>query len=286
MSKTIITVAPVGSVATTEMSPYIPIVPKDIVADVLRCYENGASVVHLHVRDPETQQPSDDLELYREVVDGIRANTDMVINLTTSTGGRLHVDADGNVLEGTGSALDRTRHVTALKPEMCSLDVGTCNSGGFIFMNPKPIVDRMASHIKDAGVLPEIEIFEPGHINFAKELMKNKLIDENAHFQICLGTRMGSPASVQMAQMMVDLLPKGVTWSIFGVGRWALPMVAIGASMGGHVRVGMEDNLFLRKGVLAKGNYELVAKAKEIIEAIGGDVADAREARQMLGLRA
>ena len=181
----------------------------------------------------------------------------------------------------------RVGHVLKLKPEMCSLDVGSANMGAMVFLNAQPVIDRMAEMIKSAGIKPEIEIFEVGQIQIGERLMKLGLVDKSAHFQLCMGTKGGIPATPKNAMLMAESLPQGVTWSIFGVvGRTQFPMVAMGVMLDGHVRVGMEDNLYLSKGVLAKSNAVLVQRTVQIIRSLGKDVASLEEARKALSLPA
>ena len=175
-------------------------------------------------------------------------------------------------------------HVLKLKPEMCSLDVGTANQRGGAFVNVEVVVDRMAEMIKSAGVKPELEVFDVGHIQIAKRLIDIGLVEKNAHFQLCMGTRMGVPGTPKNAIHMAESLPPGVTWSIFGVGAAQFPMVGMGVLLGGHVRVGFEDNLYLRKGQLGKNNAELVRHAATIARDLTREVATVEETRKILGL--
>ena len=287
MANVIVTVAVTGSQPTREMNPSLPITPKEIAESALECLNAGASIVHVHVRDPKTGMREMAFELYEEVVDRIRAKSRMIINLTTGPGGQLVVGPD-NVPNADASIIEppevRVRHVLKLKPELCSLDVGTSNFNAMVFMNAQPVVDRMAELIKEAGVKPEIEIFDVGQFQIAERLMKLGLVDKNPHFQLCMGTSGGIPATPKNAALMAESLPKGVTWSIFGVGRTQFPMVAMGVMLGGHVRVGMEDNIYLSKGVLTKGNGELVRHAVQIVRSLGKDVASVEEARELLSL--
>lgn len=287
MDKIIITAAVTGSQPTREMNPNLPVSPKEIAAAALECLDAGASIVHAHVRDPETGKRSEDFKYYEEVVERVRAKSDMIINLTTGPGGQLVMDAD---LERDPektimmNAEKRVEHVVKLKPEMCSLDIGSSNFGPMIFVNAEQVVDRMATRMKEAGIKPEVEIFDFGQIKIANRLIKLGLLEENAHFQLCMGTAGGAAASPKLASALVDELPKGVTWSIFGVARHQFPMVAMGAVMGGHVRVGMEDNIYLSKGVLAESNAQLVERAAMIARGVGREVASVQEAREILGL--
>jgi len=289
MDKIIITVATTGSRPTKEQNPNVPVSPEEIATSAHECFNEGASIVHVHVRDPKTQKRSMAFEHYAEVVERLRAKCNMIINLTTGAGGQLVMGPD-NRPDLEASYLEppekRVEHVLKLKPEMCSLDVGTANLRSGAFVNVEPVVDRMAERIKSAGVKPELEVFDVGHIQIAKRLIDLGLVERNAHFQLCMGTRMGVPGTPKNALHMAECLPPGVTWSIFGVGAAQFPMVGMGVLLGGHVRVGFEDNLYLRKGQLAKSNAELVAHAAAIARDLNREVATVEEARKILGLRA
>lgn len=289
MDKVIITVAVTGSQPTREMNPGLPVTPKELAESALECLNEGASIVHVHVREPDTGIRSMRYELYEQVVERVRAKSKMIINLTTGPGGQLIVGPDNRV-RTDGSIIEppevRVAHVLKLKPEMCSLDVGSSNFGGMVFMNAQAVIDRMAELIKPSGVKPEIEIFEVGQVQIVERLMKLGLVDKSAHFQLCMGTSGGIPATPKNATLMAEALPKGVTWSIFGVGRTQFPMVAMGVMLGGHVRVGMEDNLYLSRGVLAKSNAELVQRTVQIVRSLGREVASVDEARAALSLPA
>lgn len=288
MDKVIITVAVTGSMPTREQHPLLPITPAEIAEAAYECFNEGAAIVHVHVRDPKTGKRSMALELYAEVVERLRAKCPMIINLSTGPGGQLTIGPDNQpIMESShmASPEKRVEHVVKLKPEMCSLDVGSANAPFGIFVNAEPVIDKMAQLIKQAGVKPEIEIFDVGHIQIAKRLIRLGLVEKNAHFQLCMGTRMGVPATPKQAVHLAESLPPGVTWSIFGVGASQIPMVGMGVLLGGHVRVGFEDNLYIKKGVLAKSNAELVKRAAEIIRALNKEVASVEETREILSLK-
>ncbi len=289
MDKVIITVAVTGSQPTRAMNPGLPITPQEIADSAYECLNEGASIVHVHVRDPKTGVRSMAFELYEEVVERVRAKSRMIINLTTGPGGQVVVGPD-NRPDPAASIIEppetRVAHVLKLKPEMCSLDVGSSNFGTMVFMNAQPVIDKMAELLKGAGVKPEIEIFDMGQVQIVERLMKLGLVDRSAHFQLCMGTGGGIPATPKNAILMAESLPPGVTWSIFGVARTQFPMVAMGVMLGGHVRVGMEDNLYMSRGVLAKSNAELVRRTAQIIRSLGKDVASVEEARKALSLPA
>ncbi len=288
MDKVIITVAVTGSMPTREQHPQLPITPAEIAEAAYECFNEGAAIVHVHVRDPKTGKRSMALEHYEEVVERLRAKCPMIINLSTGPGGQLTIGPDNQpIMESSymASPEKRVEHVIKLKPEMCSLDVGSANAPFGVFVNAEPVIDKMAELIKQAGVKPEIEIFDVGHIQIANRLMRLGLVERNAHFQLCMGTKMGVPATPKQAIHLAESLPPGVTWSIFGVGASQFPMVGMGVLLGGHVRVGFEDNLYIKKGVLAKSNAELVKRAAEIIRVLNKEVASVAEAREILSLK-
>ncbi|MGQ9695901.1 MAG: 3-keto-5-aminohexanoate cleavage protein [Thermodesulfobacteriota bacterium] len=288
MDKVIITVAVTGSMPTRAQHPRLPITPAEIADAAYECFNEGAAIVHVHVRDPQTGKRSMALEHYAEVVERLRAKCPLIINLSTGPGGQLTIGPDNQpIMESSymASPEKRVEHVMKLKPEMCSLDVGSANAPFGLFVNAEAVIDKMAELIKQAGVKPEIEIFDVGHIQIAKRLIRLGLVEKNAHFQLCMGTRMGVPATPKQAIHLAESLPPGVTWSIFGVGASQIPMVGMGVLLGGHVRVGFEDNLYIKKGVLAKSNAELVKRAVEIIRALNKEVASAEETREILSLK-
>jgi uncharacterized protein (DUF849 family) len=287
MDKVIITVAVTGSGPTREQNPALPITPEEIAHSAYECYNEGAAIVHVHVRDPQTGKRSMAFEHYAEVVERLRAKCNMIINLSTGAGGQLVIGPDNQPrLDQSFMANPekRVEHVLKLRPEMCSLDIGSANSRTGVFVNAEVVIDKMAEFIKKSGVKPEVEIFDFGHLQIAYRLMNLGLLEKNAHFQLCMGTRMGVPATPQDAVHLCDRLPPGVTWSIFGVGAGQFPMVGMGVLLGGHVRVGFEDNLYLRKGQLAKSNAELVRHTVGIIKSLNKDVASIGETRKILSL--
>jgi uncharacterized protein (DUF849 family) len=288
VDKVIVTVATTGSRPTKEQNPNLPTTPEEIAGAAYECYNEGASIVHVHVRDTKTRRRSMGFELYAEVVERLRDKCHMIINLTTGAGGQLTVGPDNQPrVEDSFLASPEARvdHVLKLKPEMCSLDVGSSNLPGGIFCNPEGVIDKMAELIKGAGVKPELEVFDAGHIQIARRLMSLGLVEKNAHFQICMGTRMGVAGIPRNAMFMAESLPAGVTWSIFGVAATQFPMAAMGVLLGGHIRVGFEDNLYLKKGRLAKSNAELVSHAVSIIRSLNREVATVEEARKILSLQ-
>jgi uncharacterized protein (DUF849 family) len=230
-----------------------------------------------------------DLRHYKEVMTRIRAeNTDLVINLTTGPGGRFIPSSDDPRVAAPGSTLmlpeRRVEHIAALRPDIATLDLNTMNSGGDVVINTMESVTRMAKVITDAGVKPEIEIFDSGDLHMARDLMRDGVLRGPGLFSFVLGVKYGFSASPETMAYARTLLPPDAMWTGFGIGRHAFPMVAQSWLLGGHVRVGFEDNLFISKGVLAKDNAQLVTRARLIVESIGGAVASAREARMLLGL--
>jgi len=289
--KVMIACALTGAADTPGKNPAVPVTPKQIAESGIAAAKAGAAIVHIHVRNPETTGPSMKLEHYKEVVDRIRdSGTDVVLNLTTGAGARFIPGSNDPMVPDPKSTMrtpsERVRHVIELKPEICSLDMGSINMGNYAFVNTVPHIEEMAIAIRDAGVTPEIEVFEPGHILLANRMIKTGHFKTPTLFQICLGVTWGTPATPEAMKFMRDLLPPtDNTWFTFGCAAQQFPMVAQAMLYGGHVRVGLEDNLYLSRGKLAPSNAALVEKAVAIIEAMGEDLATPAEARQMLGLR-
>ncbi|MEZ4869675.1 MAG: 3-keto-5-aminohexanoate cleavage protein [Caldilineaceae bacterium] len=289
MNPTILTCAVIGSFTTREHNPAAPITPEEIATACLEAAQAGATMVHIHVRDPKTGENSMDLALYREVVERIRASeTGVLINLTTGPGARyLPSAANPRVADPSSTittALKRTEHVAALKPDVCSLDFDTMWFGSAAVINAPETVREMAAIIREAGVKPELEVFDSGDIRLATDLLDAGLLDKPPFFQIVLGVKYGFAANPETLFYAQSQLPPGSNWAAFGVSRMAFPMVAQSWLLGGHCRVGMEDTVYLSQGVLAPNNAALVRKAKGIIEELGGQVATVAEARAILGL--
>jgi uncharacterized protein (DUF849 family) len=286
--KTIISCAITGNMTTREHHPELPVTPQEIIKASLNAATAGAAIVHIHVRDPHTGKPSTKLSLYREVTDAIRAASDVVINLTTGPGGRFVPGEIDPKIAGEGTTLTtperRVEHIVELKPEICSFDFNTMNSGASVVINTPTNLRRMARLITSAGVKPELEVFDTGDVHLAKDLLNEGLIPGIPFFQIVLGVKYGAEASPEALAYMRSALPPGALWSAFGISRFEFPMLAQSFLLGGHVRVGLEDNVYLEKGVLAPDNAALVAKAVRIIRDLGGTVATPREARQILKL--
>jgi len=289
MNKTILTCAVTGNLTKPEMTPYLPITPKQIADACLGAADAGAAVAHIHVRYPETGKPSMELDHYAEVMHLIKAqNKELIINLTTGPGGRyVPTEGDPKVFApGTTlcDPLKRVEHVAALKPEICSLDLNTMNSGADVVMNTPSNVRKMAKVIREAGVMPELEIFDSGDLNLAKDLIADSTVDGPGLYTFVMGVKYGLNTDPATLLYMRDQLPSGALWAAFGISRAEFSIVAQAWLLGGHIRVGMEDNIYLEKGVLCESNAQLVNRAKRIISDLGGQLASSNEARQMLGL--
>ena len=284
----IVTCAVTGSGDTAGMHPDLPITPEQIANAALQAREAGAAIVHIHVRDPETGQGCRDVELYREVVGRIRdTGSDVIINLTSGMGGDLMVDADDPAKEDTGTdlvdGLTRLAHVEALLPDICTLDCGSMNfgEGNSVVINTPHVLRIMAKRVLELGVKPEMEVFDTGQLWFAKTMYAEGLVADPPMYQICLGIPYGAPADTAHMKAMADAMPAGAVWAGFGISRMQMPMVAQAVLLGGHVRVGLEDNLYLERGVYAS-NGQLVEKAIRIIRDMGARALSPSEARQVL----
>ena len=287
----VVTCAVTGAGDTTNKSSHIPVTPKEIAEAAIDAAKAGAAVAHIHVRDPETGKGSRNPVLFKEVVDRIRdSGTDIVINLTAGMGGDW-VPSDGNpAMPGPGtdmiSAEERLIHVRECQPEICSLDCGTLNfgNGNEIYISTPPMLREMATLTKSWGVKPELEVFELGHIRFATQMINEGLILKPPMFQICLGIPWGADQSVDTMKVMKDHLPREAKWAGFGISRMQMPMAAAAVAMGGNVRVGLEDNIYLDRGVLAT-NRQLVERVIEIIKRMGARTLTPQETRNQLSLR-
>jgi uncharacterized protein (DUF849 family) len=285
-----ITCALTGSGDSVTKNANVPVTPGQIAASALEAHAAGAAIVHVHVRDPASGAPSRDPALFREVFERIRArNSEVIINLTGGMGGDLVLGPDETPLNfGRGTDFvgprERIAHVIELQPEIGSLDCGSLNFDEALYGTTPRYLREMAQEYRKRGIRPEIEVFELGHIELARQLMSEGLIEPPALFQLCLGIKYGAPATAEAMQAMRDALPQGVQWSAFGVGRMQMPMVAQAVLLGGNVRVGLEDNLYLEKGVPAT-NAQLVERAVRIVELLGARVQSAAEARERLALR-
>ena len=287
----IVTCAVTGAGDTTDKSPHVPVTPEQVADSAIKAAQAGAAIVHLHVRDPATGAGSRDPELFKEAVRLVReSDTDVVINLTAGMGGDWVPDPQNPSMPGPGTdmigAEERLLHVKECLPEICSLDCGTLNFGNdnTIYISTPPILRRMAELVKEWGVKPELEVFDLGHIRFASQMVAEGLIADPPLFQICLGIPWGADQSVDTMKAMKDHLPAGASWAGFGISRMQMPMAATAVVMGGNVRVGLEDNIYLDRGVLAT-NEQLVTRAIEIITRMGARAVTPQEARNKLKLR-
>jgi uncharacterized protein (DUF849 family) len=291
--KIIITCAVTGAGDTVGKHPAIPVTPEQIANAALEAASAGAAVVHCHVRDPKTGKGARGVHLYREVMERIRAkNKDVIINLTAGMGGDLEIGAGEKPRQFNEANTDlvgpieRLLHVAELRPELCTLDCGSLNFGdgnGIVVQTPMQLREQ-ARLIQSYGVKPEMEIFDSGNLWFAKQLCTEGLIDDPPLFQLCLGIPWGAPGNTQTMAYQVGELPKNAIWAAFGIGRNQFPMLAQAVILGGHVRVGLEDNLWLEKGVYAS-NGTLVEKAVKLIELLGPKIATPDEARDILKLK-
>jgi uncharacterized protein (DUF849 family) len=287
--KTFITCAVTGNLTKPEQTPHLPITTEHIANECLAAAGEGAAVVHIHVRDPQTGRPSMDVNLYRDVVERIRKrDATLIVNLTTGPGGRYVPSEDDPKVYAKGTTLlpplERVRHVVELKPDICSLDLNTMNSGPDVVINTPANVRKMAKAMNDAGVMPELEVFDSGDIHLARDLLADGTLKGPGLFTIVMGVKYGFASTPETLFYARSILPAGALWSAFGIGRAEYPMLAQTWLLGGNVRVGLEDNIYLSKGVLAKSNAELVAKARRILEDLGASVATAAETRATLGL--
>jgi uncharacterized protein (DUF849 family) len=287
-----ITCAVTGVGATTERSELVPVTPPQIADAAIEAARAGAAIVHIHVRNPETGGPSRDPALYRDVVERIRsADVDVVLNLTAGMGGDLVLGGVESPLPpnpaGTdmAGATERLAHVAELRPELCTLDCGTMNfaEGDYVMTNTPSMLRELARQIRELGVRPEIEVFDTGHLVFAKQLIAEGLVDEPAMLQLCMGIPYGAPDDPGTLLALVNQLPSDCVFSAFAIGRMQLPYVALAPLVGGNVRVGLEDNLWLERGVKAT-NAQLVERAVAILEAMNVRVLGPAETREKLRL--
>lgn len=286
--RTILTCAVTGNLTRIEMNPRLPCTPEQIADDSLAAAEAGAAIVHIHVRYPDGR-PSMELGHYRETMERIRArNRSLIVNLTTGPGGRYHPSDDNPAVAGPRTnflpPLKRVEHVIALKPDVCTLDLNTMTFGQEVVINIPPNVEKMAAAMYGVGVKPELELFDTGDIHLMNDLFAKGVLWKPAMACLVLGVKYGFPATAETMMFARSLLPSEVEWTGFGIGRAAFPMLAQSWILGGNVRIGMEDTVHIARGKLTSGNGELVAKARQIIEAMGGELASAEEARERLGL--
>ena len=286
-----ITCAVTGSGNTQERSSYVPRSPSEIATSAIEAAKEGAAVVHCHVRDPNTGKPSRSLDFYQQVTELIRSSsTDVILNLTAGMGGDLVLGGTDSPLPpaaGTDmiSAKARIAHIEQCLPELCTLDCGTMNfaEADYVMTNTPGMLREMGAIMTAIGVKPEIEAFDTGHLWFAKQLVNEGVLKSPALVQLCMGVPWGAPDDLNTFMAMVNNVPEDWNWSAFSLGRSQMPYVAASVLAGGNVRVGLEDNLWLRKGVLAS-NAQLVANAVSIIENLGSTILSPSEVRSKLGL--
>jgi uncharacterized protein (DUF849 family) len=289
-SPTVLTCAVTGNLTRPEQTPHLPITPSQIADDCLAAADAGAAAVHIHVRDPSSGAPSMDLGLYAEVVEKLRRyNPDLIINLTTGPGGRFVPDDRDPRVAAPGTTLlppqERVKHILELRPDVCSLDLNTMNSGDQVVMNTPKNVVRMARLIREAGSVPELECFDSGDVVLARKLIDDDELQGPGLYTFVTGVRYALPYSTEALMFARSLLPAGAHWSAFAVGRHAFQAVAQSFLLGGNVRIGLEDTIYIDKGRLATSNAELVKKARRIVEDLGGRLATSREARELWHLR-
>jgi uncharacterized protein (DUF849 family) len=288
-----ITCAVTGAGATTDRSDKVPVTPDAIAASAIEAARAGAAIAHIHVRDPETGRGSRDTALYRQVVEQVRASdVDAVLNLTAGMGGDLvlggehaplPLDASGTDMIG---AHERLVHIEELRPEICTLDCGSMNfaaGGDHVMVNTPPMLRAMAARVRELGVRPELEVFDTGHLVLVHELIRGGLIEHPAMVQLCMGIPYGAPDDLATLLALVARLPEGSVFSAFSIGRMQLPFVAMAVLAGGNVRVGLEDNIYLARGVLAS-NGDLVARAVAILEGMGVRILGPADVRERLSL--
>lgn len=291
-NKTIMTCAITGAQTDPNSTPYLPITPDEIADSALAAADAGAAIVHVHVRDLRTKGPSFKLEHYIDTVDKIRKhNPHVLINLTTGPGATffpgkkesLHL---GDERSKFFTAEQRVIHIEIIKPDICSMDFNVMHHAeDSMRVNFKPVLREMAQRIYAAGVKPEIECFDSGDVRIVQDLQKEGVIEPRPFWQFAMGVKYGWNHTTETLTYARGMIPADATWSAFGIGREQMPMLAATWLLGGHVRVGLEDNIYLSKGVLAKSNAELVARGRRIIEDLGGSLATCAEAREILELR-
>ena len=288
----IISCAVTGSGDTVGKHPAIPVTPEEIANAAIEAASAGAAIAHMHVRNPETGKATRDDELYKEVVSRIKENgSDVIINLTSGMGGDIEIGPEDDLLKfGPNTdfinAMERLSHVEKILPDICSLDCGTLNfgDGNMIYVSTPEQLRIGAKRIQELGVKPELEIFDTGHMWFANQMYNEGLLDAPALYQICLGIPYGAPANTSSMENMVKMVPEGSNWAAFGIGAMQMPMAAQAVLLGGNVRVGLEDNLYLEKGVFAS-NGSLVEKVGSLINHMGASIMSAKDARKKLGLK-
>jgi 3-keto-5-aminohexanoate cleavage enzyme len=267
----IISVAVTGSVTQPSQTPHLPITPRQIADSAIEAFNAGASIAHIHVRDPESGMPTHNLEYFDEIAQRVRAQTDMVLNFTT--GGYPGMEHEARM------------ETLTLEPEVASFDAGSMNFGPGVFLNPPDFLRELAGRFLKYGVRPELECFDVGMVGNCLRLIDEGLIEQPLWWQFVLGVPGGAPAEPRTLLHMVDMLPAGSQWSVIGIGRGQLPMNMLAIMTGGHVRTGLEDNIYLKRGVLAESNAQFVERLARLTREFGREVATPADARRLLGLR-
>jgi 3-keto-5-aminohexanoate cleavage enzyme len=273
MEKLIITAAITGSRITREITPHIPLTPDEIVQSAYECWQAGVAIVHIHVRDPNTGQGTQDVEIFKQVVKPLREKTDLILCLTTSG------------IPGRNLPTEERLAPVDLKSELASFDAGSINLGGTVFMNSPEFLDRAAEKMRESGVKPEIEIFDLGMIITSLRMRDLGKLDDPLHFQFVMGTPWGAPATPKSFLHLYEHIPVNSTWSIIGIGKGHLPMSMMALTMGGHIRVGLEDNIYYSQGVLAETNAQFVDRIARISREYGREIATPAEARDILSIK-
>ncbi|WP_213737873.1 3-keto-5-aminohexanoate cleavage protein [Bradyrhizobium sp. dw_411] len=288
-NKIFITCAVTGNLTTPDQTPHLPITPEEIANACLGAAEAGAAIAHIHVRDPGTGKPSMELGYYRDVVERIRSrNTQLILNITTGPGGRFVPSADDPRVAAPGTTLmapeKRVEHIAVLRPEICTIDLNTMNSGKEVVINTPENARRMAKVMKEAGVKPEVELFDSGDIALMSDMLNDGTLDGPVLCSLVMGVRYGFQPSPETVIYARNLLPPDAQFTAVGIGKWSFPSVAQSYLAGGHVRVGLEDAVYLSRGELAPSNAAMVEKARRMVEDLGAQIATPREAREIIGL--
>jgi uncharacterized protein (DUF849 family) len=289
LGKVFITCAVTGNLTTLEQTPHLPVTPEEISDACLGAAEAGAAIVHIHVRDPKTGKPSMELDYYRDVVERIRAkNTQLILNITTGPGGRFVPSPDDPSIAGPGTTLmvpeKRVEHIAVLRPEICTIDLNTMNSGKEVVINTPGSVRRMAKIMYAAGVKPEVELFDSGDIALLNDLIEDQTFKGPILCSFVMGVRYGFQPSPETVLYARDMLPKNAEFTAIGIGKSAFSSAAQSYLAGGHVRVGLEDSVYISRGTLAVSNAAMVEKVRRIIEDLGAQIANPLEAREIIGL--
>ena len=272
MEKLIITVGVTGSRITRQQTPYVPITSEEIAQPGIEAWKAGASVLHIHVRDPKTGRGAQDRSIFKEVVERIRSETDAILCLTTSG------------IPGRNLQFEERLVPLSLNPELVSFDAGSINMRENVFLNPPEFLELLAKETLTKGIKPELEVFEVGMVQTCIRYMERGLLKPPLHFQFVLGVLGGMSATAKSLLHLSEIIPKGSTWSVIGIGLGQLSMASIAIAMEGHVRVGLEDNIFYSKGILAKSNTELVERVVRIAKEFGREIATPSDAREILNL--